>query len=65
MVKVMVELNNMNKVYLLENFGKITYVDDFSNVVFLEINQQDILNISELPFVNSIKESGRGTLLAV
>jgi hypothetical protein len=63
--KVILNITEMDKVYLLEKYGRITYVDEFIDVVFLEIEEKHIPSVSKLPFVSGIEESGKGSLLMV
>ncbi|MEB2589330.1 MULTISPECIES: DUF2129 domain-containing protein [Bacillus] len=61
--KISVHLNDMNKVYILEQFGQISYVDDFLDLVFIVVNESEIKSILALEFVVNIEECGRGNLL--
>ena len=63
--KVILNITELDKVYLLEKYGRITYVDEFINIVFLEIDEKLIPLLSKLPFVSGIEESGKGSLLMV
>ncbi|WP_449290076.1 hypothetical protein [Paenibacillus chungangensis] len=63
--KIILNITEMDKVYLLEKYGRITYVDEFIDVVFLEIEEKLIPSIIKLPFVSGIEESGKGSLLLV
>jgi uncharacterized protein YlbG (UPF0298 family) len=63
--KIIVNITDKDKVYQLEKYGRITYVDEFIDVVFLEIEEKLIPSLSKLPFVSGIQESGKGSLLTV
>lgn len=63
--KVILNITEMDKVYLLEKYGRITFVDEFINVVFLEVEEKLIPMVSKLSFVSGIEESGKGSLLMV
>ncbi|MCM3667161.1 DUF2129 domain-containing protein [Mesobacillus subterraneus] len=65
MKKMKVKVNDLGKVYLLEDFGQITYVDKMVKVVFILLEEKNIENVKELPFVLRVTESRNGTLLAV
>lgn len=63
--KVIVKVNDWSKVYLLEQYGTITYRDDFSNQVFIEVNESLIGLIQNLSFVSKVSVSRTGELLLV
>lgn len=63
MKKVSVHLNDLNKTYLLESFGQISYVDDFLDLVFITVEESDISKILQLDFVLDIEDCGMGNLL--
>jgi uncharacterized protein YlbG (UPF0298 family) len=63
--KIIVNITDKDKVYQLEKYGRITYVDEFIDVVFLEIEEKLIPSLSKLSFVSGIQESGKGSLLMV
>lgn len=65
MRKMKVKVEDLGKVYLLEDFGQITYVDKMIKVVFILLEDINIESVEKLPFVIKVTESRTGTLLAV
>lgn len=65
MKKMKIKINDVGKIYLLEEYGEITYVDKMMNLVFIMIPNENVTLIQELPFVIRVSESRNGALLAV
>ena len=65
MKKMKVKVNNLSKVYVLEKFGEITYVDDMMKIVFIRLDQQALEEVEELAFVENISTTREGSLLTV
>lgn len=63
--KLILNITNMKKVYRLEEYGRITYIDEFINVVFLEVEEEKIPSLRKLTFIDGIEESGKGSLLLI
>ncbi|WLR50831.1 DUF2129 domain-containing protein [Bacillus tianshenii] len=63
--KMKVKVNELGKVYLLEKYGRISYVDEMVNLVFITLNDENIEKVKQLPFVTRVSENRKGTLLAV
>lgn len=63
--KLILSITEMNKIYQLENYGRITYIDEFIEVVFIETDESNVSVISDLPFVSGVEVSGKGSLLHV
>lgn len=63
--KVILNITEMSKIYQLEKYGRITYIDEFIDVVFLDVDEKLITSLAELSFVSRIEESRKGSLLLV
>jgi uncharacterized protein YlbG (UPF0298 family) len=63
--KLILSITDMAKVYQLEKYGRITFIDEFVDVVFMEVDENLIVALSKLSFVSGIEESGKGSLLMV
>ena len=63
--KLIVKLNDMSNVYLLEKYGRITFVDEFIDVVYLYAPIEQKQEITRLSFVDKVDENRKGTLLGV
>jgi uncharacterized protein YlbG (UPF0298 family) len=63
--KLILSITDMAKIYQLEKYGRITYIDEFIDVVFMEVDEKFIASLSKLSFVSGIEESGKGSLLMV
>lgn len=55
----------MDKIYLLEKYGRITFIDEFIDVVFIEVDAKNIPSLNKLSFISSIEDSGKGSRLMV
>ncbi|MCZ0704219.1 uncharacterized protein YlbG (UPF0298 family) [Natronobacillus azotifigens] len=65
MQKVKIKVDDPGKVYLLEEYGQITYIDKMINLVFMTISDKDIDKIKQLTFVTKVSGSRKGTLQVV
>ncbi|MED4057741.1 hypothetical protein P4654_26990 [Niallia taxi] len=60
--KVKIKVNELEKVYLLEIYGLISYIDEMIKLVFLTATDQNVEEIKQLPFVIKVSDNRTGSL---